>query len=142
MEGEASYIVLHRRFQREYSGDNACNHLRALMRGPTCSRTLVTLPRDRLALVGHLLGLGRAHVGSARSFDSLCLVLALFSSCSVPNLLGDWPDPPWAHVALRNMVLRFVSLHILNVSMYSINALLQMAKHQNLQKLLVLKPYV
>ena len=35
----------------------------------------------------------------------------------------------------------FVSLRILNVfSMYSINALLQMIKHQNLWKLLVLRP--
>jgi hypothetical protein len=74
------------------------------------------------------------------SWFDLDLVLCL-------HLVGPWFGlvvglVPLGSCVLCNMVLRFVSLCILNVfSMYSINVLLQMVKHQNLWKLLVLKPY-
>ena len=83
-----------------------------------------------------------AHGGIAQSLVGLVWVLALFPSCLGPDLSGNGPALPWAYVALGYMVLRFVSLRILSVfSMYSINALLQNVKHQNLWKVLVLKPY-
>jgi hypothetical protein len=64
------------------------------------------------------------------------LGLSLFSSLLGPDSAGKWAFSLWALLLLRNTVLRFVSLRILNVfSIYSMNALLQMAKHQNLWKL-------
>ena len=55
--------------------------------------------------------------------------------------LGSGISPSRHFLLMRNTVLRFVSLRILNAfSMYSMNALLQMIKHQNLWKLLVLSP--
>ena len=56
-----------------------------------------------------------AHGGIAQSLVGLVWVLALFPSCLDPNLSSNGPALPWAYVALRNMVLRFVSLHILSV---------------------------
>ena len=55
--------------------------------------------------------------------------------------LGSGLSPSGLFLLLRNFVLPFVALRILNAfSMYSMNALLQMIKHQNLWKLLALSP--
>jgi hypothetical protein len=71
------------------------------------------------------------------------LGLSLFSYFLGPDSTGKWAFSPWALLLCIVRYYALVSFNILNVfSIYSMNALLQIAKHQNLWKLLVLKPYV
>jgi hypothetical protein len=71
------------------------------------------------------------------------LGLSLFSSFSGHDSAGKWAFFTWALLLCIVRYSALVSLHILIVfSIYSLNALLQIAKHQNLWKLFVLKPYV
>ena len=101
-------------------------------------------PISPLPLPSGPLGMYGPRLWSFTPFgDRLVWVWALFLHMTRPwfgSVVGFLPLGPFV---LRNKVLRFVSLRILNVfSMYSRNALLQMVKHQNLWKLLSLKPYV
>jgi hypothetical protein len=100
-----SYIVGRGRFEGQYSPDPTCNRLGALMRGPMSRRVggsaargsgapwVRPYPSDaaprRLALVGHLLGLGCVHVGLAPREVGLNWFRACSSLVWGPELTGE-----------------------------------------------------